>query len=623
MEPRLEVGCGKGVMNTLRWYARKLLKLFRRFISVMREEGPSAAVVATGRYLRTRRNRSMNRRYGPWLRRRLRKRRRPAPGSGPLFSVVVPVFNPRRSHLAACINSVRNQTYRHWELILVDDGSKPSVQRQVRWAERRGPRIRSILLPANSGIAGATGAGLEAASGDYVTFLDHDDLLTPDALALAAQCVIDDPEIDLLYGDEDKIDRRGRPVQPWFRPDRNVDLLWAYNSLAHPIAVRTALLRSIGGLRDGFDGAQDYDLALRLVDAGARISHLPEVVYHWRISSSSTAGTSEAKPHTWDAGLRALAESVDRRQVRAATRHGLVPNHYEVVFDPRPEVTVAVVVFTTRRPDKVLRSIRHLVDPVGPAPKVTVTVVRPRLSARTGRSLSGWPSEWSGVDGRVVEYVGWPSTAAALNFAVSETPPADLLLFVADDVTAHGPEVLNQLVGSVLRPGVGVAGSAEIDRDMDVLQAGIHIEDGEPAYTFSGLSRDELVDHDLARVTRETFAVSGSMMATTWAAFVGVGGFSERLPSTYYDIGYCLDVRERLGLRVVLDPTFPVMRKRPGALERDTSEVSDYESLAFRDLLRRAGVGDHDPFLPHGDLRKARRELAAPQRPASSWYSPK
>lgn len=582
------------------------MALTRRFFVLWAEDGWREARLSLGRFLRQHREGSAHRSYATWLRQRQRQRRSLPPPSGPMFSIIVPVYKPNQDHLEACIKSVRRQTYRRWQLILVDDGSHdPAVIRRLRRAARRDARIRAVVLPENSGIAQATNQGLEHATGDFVSLLDHDDLLTPDALSLVAQWLAGYPDADLVYGDEDKLDSRGRPTEPWFRADQNMDLLWAYNTMAHPVAIRTSRLRSIGGIRVGFEGAQDYDLILRLVDAGARVVHVPEVLYHWRVSSTSTAGSPAAKPHTWDAGRDALAASVERRGVAAVVRHGTVPNHYEVVYTPRRDVRVGVVVTTASHPMEVLSRLRYLVDAREPAPQVTVTIVYPSLGASHDGRVA-WPQEWVGIEGKVVAFVGWPNTAAMLNYGASRAPKCDVLLFVGDDVTIPGSAVLHQLVGSLMRPGVGVVGGAEIGADSRIRQCGIHLAGAEPLYSFEGVRRDDVMPHDLSRCARETTAVSASVMATTWEAFTQVGGFSERLPETYFDVAYCVRVRRELGLRVIIDPTFPVLKHGVGRLTNGRPAPSDYERLAFLDFARRARLEDFDAHLPHGDTRRTR-----------------
>jgi hypothetical protein len=226
-----------------------------------------------------------------------------------LFTVATPVFRVAEDHLRAAIASVRGQTHPGWELVLVDDASPdPHVARVLAEAARDDRRISVFRREANGGIAAASDDVLRGARGDYVAFLDHDDLLHPRALELAARSLAADPAADWLFSDEDKVDEAGRHGEPCFKPSWSRHLLLAFNYAAHLRVVRRSLLHELGGHRPGLEGAQDYDLALRALAAGARFSHVPGVLYHWRTVPASMASLAQAKPLAHAHAVRALAE---------------------------------------------------------------------------------------------------------------------------------------------------------------------------------------------------------------------------------------------------------------------------------------------------------------------------
>jgi hypothetical protein len=225
------------------------------------------------------------------------------------YSIVVPVYRVAEAHLRAAIDSVRRQTHVAWELLLVDDASpEPHVSRVLAEASRSDSRIRAWRRATNGGIAAASNEGLAAARGEFVAFLDHDDLLHPRALELAARLLAAQPEVDWLFTDEDKVDEGGRHAEPCFKPGFSRHLLLSFNYVTHMRVVRRTTLERLGGHRLGLDGAQDYDLALRAAAAGARFAHLPGVLYHWRTVPTSMALAAAAKPAAHGNALRALAE---------------------------------------------------------------------------------------------------------------------------------------------------------------------------------------------------------------------------------------------------------------------------------------------------------------------------
>lgn len=226
-----------------------------------------------------------------------------------LITVATPVYRVAEEHLRAAIASVRAQTYPHWELILFNDASpEPHVKKVLEEAASSDPRVRVVHSQQNLGIALASNEILKLARGEYVAFLDHDDLLSPRALELAARYLAQNPDVDWLFTDEDKIDERGRHSEPCFKPGWSRHLLLTFNYVCHLRVVRRSMLERVGGHRAGFDGAQDYDLALRVLQDGGRFAHLPGVLYHWRTVGTSMARAAAAKPSAHTHALRALSE---------------------------------------------------------------------------------------------------------------------------------------------------------------------------------------------------------------------------------------------------------------------------------------------------------------------------
>ena len=225
------------------------------------------------------------------------------------FSVVMPVYRVAEAHLRAAIDAVRSQTHGAWELLLVDDASPdPHVGRVLAETSRSDPRVRAWRRATNGGIAVTTNEGIAAARGEFVAFVDHDDLLHARALELAARALAAERDVDWLFTDEDKIEESGCHSEPCFKPGFSRHLLLSFNYVTHLRVVRRSLLERLGGHRLGFDGAQDYDLALRAAAAGARFAHLPGILYHWRTVRTSMALAAAAKPAAHDNALRALAE---------------------------------------------------------------------------------------------------------------------------------------------------------------------------------------------------------------------------------------------------------------------------------------------------------------------------
>lgn len=309
--------------------------------------------------------------------------------SGPLFSVVMPVYNPDPDWLAEAIESVRAQVYPNWELCIANDRStNPRVAEVLDRYAATDDRIRVVHRDENGHISAASNTGLDLARGTYVALLDHDDLLPEHALLCVAEAIAKHPRAAIVYSDEDKIDEHGRRLDAYFKPAWNPELFRGHNMISHFGVYGTALLREVGGFRVGFEGAQDYDLALRCVDrladeAAERIVHIPQVLYHWRIHADSTSAGNAVKPYALDAGTRALREHLGRRGILGdveADASGWYRVRYALP-EPMPAVTVVLVGGTT----DALERLRQATDYA----EATYCTSRPTPGACNAAATSG------------------------------------------------------------------------------------------------------------------------------------------------------------------------------------------------------------------------------------------
>ena len=235
------------------------------------------------------------------------------PAGGPLFSILLPVFNTPPPFLRACLDSVRSQHYPHWELCIVDDGSRPPDVPGILLAAARDKRVRVQTSPANGGIARATNLALAMATGEFVVLLDHDDLLRPHALRELAQRLAGEPELDALYSDEDAITADGQRVHPFLKPDFSPEFLLGVMYAGHVLCVRAAVARAAGGFDPAFDGVQDYEFLLRVTEHTSRIGHLPRMLYPWRQSPASSARQGNIKGDMDERQAAAVRAHLQRR----------------------------------------------------------------------------------------------------------------------------------------------------------------------------------------------------------------------------------------------------------------------------------------------------------------------
>jgi O-antigen biosynthesis protein len=489
-------------------------------------------------------------RYEAWLRlvvlppRRLRLLRRRANRflHRPSIAVVLPVFDPETAWLRAAIESVRKQVYSNWELRIVDDASTRADVRELLAAYAAlDPRIDVLTMERNVGVAAASNAALERVTADFVGFLDHDDELKPNALYEVVLRLNDRRDLDLIYSDEDKIDVDGRLSDVFFKPDWSPDLLLSVNYLNHFTVYRTEVARRVGAFRPGFDGSQDYDLALRVSEATEGIDHIAMPLYSWRKVPGSAAAHLDFKRYAFDAGARALRAALERRGSEGSVSPGLVSGRYRVRYSIRGRPRVVVIIPTRDRVDL----LRRCVDSV----RQRSTYDRYEVLVVDNDSTEAAALEYlAGLPERVIRYPGEFDYAGMMNAAVEQAGDADFVLLLNNDTEVISGEWIESMVEHGQRPEVAAVGARLLFRDGRPQHEGIVVGlAGSPAQNVA-------VDYfELGRTIRNCSAVTAACMLTRTEVFRELGGIEPRLRVAWGDVDYCLRAREK-GYQIVYTP---------------------------------------------------------------------
>jgi GT2 family glycosyltransferase len=462
----------------------------------------------------------------------------------PLISVLMPTRNPGRDWLKAATDSVSGQSYANWQLCVCDDASdEPWVREFLAARAAADPRIRFVRTDAPQGISGALNSAGTLASGDYLAFLDHDDLLHPYALHYVAEAY-QDPEVKVVYSDEDHLDEQGRRVQPRFRPDWSPDLLLSCMYFGHLFTAARDVVDRAGWFRSSCDGSQDYDLALRITREPVQVRHIPLVLYHWRRHAGSTASSPSAKPYTQDAGRRALQDALAESQVAASVSDGPDPNTYYVTRKVRQNPLVSIII-CSRKPKLLSRCLRSLERHTGYKNRELV-VVRHELG-----SNPGFDHVLGQFGARGVSYNGQFHFSRMSNLG-AEASRGDILLFLNDDTEALNREWLELVVAHLERPEVGVVGAKLIYGSGAIQHAGIVTGMGDGVgHAGRGIFAADY--WPWLNLTRNVSAVTGACLAIRTALFAELGGFDLQFPVNYNDIDLCFRVRQS-GYRIVYEP---------------------------------------------------------------------
>lgn len=510
-------------------------------------------------------------------------------GNQPLISILLPVYNPDLDLLRAAVDSVKQQIYEQWELCIADDASTdPRVRSFLQKLAAGDKRVRLTLRETNGHMAACSNSAFALAGGEWCALLDQDDMLAEHALAQVALKIESNPDVGLIYSDEDKIDLAGNRSNPFFKNDWNPELFFGQNYVGHLGVYRSDILRTIGGFREGFEGSQDYDLALRCIERlqSEQISHIPRILYHWRMVSGSLAEKRDAKPYAKEAARRAIADHLQR--VGIAARAEACPENVEshrVIYDlpdPAPRVDIIVNSNAGACTEKCIESIRRLTT--YPAYEIAV--------ANEQRQLN--------------------ELATGSN--------ADIVLFLHADIEVIDGDWLREMVSHAARSGVGAVG-ARLWYPNDTLQHSGYILGlgGVAGLPFRAAPHGHAGFFNRTYLQRNCSAVSAACLATRTAVFRELGGFdSKDLTSNYLDVDFCLRAMEH-GLQVIWTPYANLVHyetgsdeqshgaKQDGAYTRDTA----YMQQRWGDILK------EDPFYsPNLSLATPGFGLAFPPR----WF---
>ncbi len=508
----------------------------------------------------------------------------------PLVSLVVTVRDTPEAFLRECLASVEAQVYPQWELVLVDDASSAShVARLLSEAEHRTPRIRVVSLRTRQGPARATSAGIEAARGDFIGFLSPEDTLAPHALAEVVLALSADKEHgqeqgpDIVYADEDRLDAEGHRSAPFFKPDWSPDLLRSVDYFGPFVVVRRATLLKAGGPREGYEGAEGYELHLRLTEASERIGHVPRLLCHRR--SGSESFTPEAVKR---AGCRALSEHLKRRGVEAEVSSP-TPGSYRVRYAVRGQPKVSIIVPFKDRPDLldtlVTSMLARTTYPNYEVLLVSNNSTKPETFALLERL----------TDPRLVKLTwDFPFNYPAINNWAAKQARGELFLFLNNDMEVVEPGWLDELVAQAQRPEVGAVGAKLLFPEGTVQHAGVVVGiTGFAGHPFWRLPEGPIsTPFGHAEWTRNWLSVTSACVMVRRQVWESLKGFDERFQVCGSDVELGLRLNAQ-GLRVVCTPFAKLIHHESASRRSDAIPEADYwlSYAAYRPWLKRG-----DPF---------------------------
>ncbi|POU77802.1 glycosyltransferase family 2 protein [Leclercia sp. LSNIH6] len=463
----------------------------------------------------------------------------------PLFSIVLATYNSDINYLKACIDSVQQQRYENWQLCIADDASiNKEIHELLIQYSTLDPRIIVTIRNQNGHISQASNSALSLATGNYIAFIDHDDLLSPFALQVMAYEINKNTSAQFFYSDEDKIDEYDQRFSPHFKPDWNRDLFYSHNYITHFTIIKKSLVDKVGGFRTGVEGSQDYDLFLRAIAQleDNQIIHVPHILYHWRAISGSTALSSAEKNYTSDAGLKALSEFFTRNHPDVSVTQHELNNCYRVEWPiPKTLPLVSLFIPTRDRVDLLERCVETILH------KTTYSfyeIIIINNQSTCTKTLNYLRKISDNKKVRVINYEQPFNFSSINNFAATHAE-GSIFGLINNDIEVLSPGWLDEMVRQVSRPDIGCVGAKLFYPDMRIQHAGVVLGIGGVAgHSHKFFRQHHHGYHSRLSLVQNYSAVTAAALLVRKSVFEEVGGMETELSVAFNDVDFCLKVRE-------------------------------------------------------------------------------
>lgn len=463
----------------------------------------------------------------------------------PKISIAMPVYNVEEKWLRLCIDSILNQVYTNWELCMADDASTdPNVKKILTEYQQLDERIRVVFREQNGHISEATNSALAIATGEFVALLDNDDELAINAFYEVVKVLNENPELDLIYSDEDKIDMDGNRSDPAFKPDWSPDLLLGTNYISHLGVYRRSILEEIGGFRKGYEGSQDYDLVLRFTEKTTkeRIKHIPKVLYYWRMLPTSTAVDQGSKGYAFEAGLRAVQDALVRRGMNGHATHGAANGLYDVYYDIESEKLVSIIIPTKNGYKDVQRCVSSIIEKTTYQNYEIIMADNGSTDPKMHELYAEFEQQ---LPGRFfVESIDIPFNFSTINNRAVKKAHGEYLLFLNNDTEVITENWLTLMVSFAQQERIGCVGAKLLYPNNTVQHAGVILGLGGVAgHGHYGYPHGDLGYFGRLAINVNYSAVTAACLLMKKADFDAVGGFEEAFTVAFNDVDLCLKVQ--------------------------------------------------------------------------------
>ena len=460
----------------------------------------------------------------------------------PKISVIVPMYNTNETFFSELVDRMLEQTYSNWELCLADGSPRKNMKLKSIYSKDK--RIRYKFIGENKGIAGNTNEAINMATGDYIGLLDHDDLLQKFTLYEIAKCINTNPEVEFIYTDEDKITTLDKPrFEPHFKPDFAIDTLRSNNYICHFSVFRKDIMDKLGGERAEYDGAQDYDLIIRMAEIAKNIIHIPKVLYHWRVHELSTSKPGgDAKPYAFEAGIKVLQDHLKRVGLEGKVSHGATLGTYKIDYKVKGNPKVTILIPNYNEKDTLKKCINSIVR------KTTyrnyeIAIIE---NNSTDKDIFEYYKELEKEKNIKILYYkekGF-NYSKIINYGVKNTD-GNYIVQLNNDTELLTKDWLEKMVGMCQRDDVGAVGAELFYPDETIQHAGVIIGIGGVAgHVFKNISKGTHGYFSKDAMIQNLSAVTAACIMTSRQMYDNVNYMDEEFKVAFNDIDFCLKIRE-------------------------------------------------------------------------------
>ena len=469
----------------------------------------------------------------------------------PKISIVVPMYNTPEKYFKELLESITEQTYENWELCLAD-GSPEKAEYLEDLIQPLGDKIKYKLLSENKGISGNSNEALKLATGDFIALLDHDDIIPKFALYEIVKTINENPDVDFIYTDEDKIlEENEKRISPHFKQDYAIDTLRSYNYICHFSIFKKELMDKLGGFNSEFDGSQDYDLILRATEQAKHIVHIPKILYNWRISSTSVASGAAAKPYAYEAAKRAILASIERHGIQGAkVEDSRIIGLYKVTYPVKGEPKISIIIPNKDHKKDLKRCIKSILKSTYKNYEIIIV----ENNSKEKNIFKYYKKLEKNSNIKIEKCEMSIFNYSKLNNYGASKANGEYFVFLNNDTKIITNNWLETIISNCQREEIGAIGAKLIYKNKRIQHAGVVLNlTGTAGHVNWNEKENNPGYFGRIMIQQNVSAVTGALLGVSKKIFEQVNGFDETFPIAYNDVDFCLKIQD-IGKLITYNP---------------------------------------------------------------------